>query len=129
MAKERPLPKTLGACVDELGVLREALSEIHRDEERLKARRLALETKLLEELPASDAEGIAGKTMRATVVSKRVPSIKDWNKLTKYVQKTGAFDLLRRQVSTEAVQERWDAKKPVPGVEGFTKKSISLTKK
>ena len=129
MAREKPLPRTLGACVDELGGIREALSELGKEETRLRARKTALETRLIEELPASDAEGITGKTMRATVVSKRVPSIKDWNKLTAYIKKTGAFDLLRRQVSSEAVQERWEAKKEVPGVEGFTKKSISLTKK
>lgn len=127
--KSRALPKTLGACVDELGLLREQLSALHRDEEKLKERKAALEQRLIEELPASDAEGIAGKACRATIVTKRVPVVKDWAKLYAYVKKTGAFELLQRRLSTEAVEERWGDKKQVPGIEGFTVKKVSLTKK
>lgn len=129
MAKEKPLPKTLGACADELKTIKDQLSALSREEEVLRARRVLLETKLIEELPASDAEGVVGKTIRATVVTRRVPVLEDWNAFTKYVKKTGDFDLLRRQVSTEAVEERWAAKKQVPGVGVFNKKKVSLTKK
>lgn len=129
MAKDKPLPKTLGACADELKVIKDQLSVLSREEEVLRARRVLLETKLIEELPVSDAEGVVGKTIRATVVTKRVPVLEDWNAFTKYIKKTGDFDLLRRQVSTEAVEERWEAKKRVPGVGVFNKKKVSLTKK
>ncbi len=129
MAKDKPLPKTLGACADELKVLKDQLSDLHRQEEALQARRTRLETRLIEELSASDAEGVVGKTIRATVVTKRVPVLEDWAALTKHIKKTGDFDLLRHQVSTEAVEERWEAKQRVPGVGVFNKKKVSLTKK
>lgn len=129
MAKDKPPPKTLGACADALKVIKDQLSVLSREEEVLRARRVLLETKLIEELPVSDAEGVVGKTIRATVVTKRVPVLEDWNAFTKYIKKTGDFDLLRRQVSTEAVEERWEAKKRVPGVGVFNKKKVSLTKK
>lgn len=129
MAKEKTLPKTLGACADELKAVKDQMSELNKDLAALQARRTQLENKLIEDLPASDAEGVVGKTVRATVVVKNVPVIEDWGVLVKYIKKTGDFDLLRRQVSTEAVEERWEAKKRVPGVGVFKKKKVSLTKK
>ena len=127
--KDKPLPKTLGACADELKAIKDEMSGLNRELAELQARRTLLETKLIEELPASNAEGIVGKTIRATVVTKRVPVLEDWAAFTKHIKKTGDFDLLRRQVSTEAVEERWEAKKRVPGVGVFNKKKVSLTKK
>lgn len=129
MAKPKPLPKTLGACADALKAVKDAMSELNRELAELQARKTQLEEKLINDLPASDAEGVVGKTVRATVVTRRIPVLEDWSALTKYVKKTGDFDLLRRQVSTEAVEERWEAKKQVPGVGVFNKKKVSLTKK
>ena len=102
---------------------------ITREAEALALRRKALETYLIDTLPASDADGICGKVTRATIKSKRVPTLKDWSKFTAFVKKTGKFELMQRRLSVEAVQEIWDAKKQVPGVEGFTVKKLSITKK
>lgn len=123
------LPKTLGACADRLGELRDAKAQLARALEDLETERKAIEARLIKELPASDSDGIAGRAFRATVVTKRIPQIADWEKLTAYVKKTGAFELFQRRLSEEAVKERWEAKQNVPGVEGFTKKKISLTQK
>ena len=140
-AKKAPsvkLPPTLGACADELGRINLRLREIadalrglplSREAERLTARHAALEAKLLEELPASDADGICGRAWRATIKSKRVPTIQDWAKLTAYVRRSGNFELFHRRVNTEAVTELWDAKRQVPGITGFTVKKVSITKK
>lgn len=129
MAKPKPLPKTLGGCADELKAVKDEMSEHNKALATLQARKTQLEEKLINDLPASDAEGVVGKTIRATVVTKRVPVLEDWAALTKHIKKTGDFDLLRRQVSTEAVEERWAEKKRVPGVGVFNKKKVSLTKK
>jgi hypothetical protein len=123
------LPKTLGACADELGKIRDAISELHRQEKPLDERRTALEARLIEELPASEAEGIAGKKFRVTINTKRVPTLKDWKKFCAYLKRTGNFELIQHRLSNEAVEERWAAKKEIPGVEGFTVKKVSLTKK
>jgi len=129
MSKLIKLPKTLGACVDRLFAIRAERSKLSAVDTALDEERKALEAKLIDELPASSAEGITGKLARATVVTKRVGTVSDWTKLQKYIQKTGAFELLSRRLSQEAVTERWEAKKQVPGVEGLTVKKISLTKK
>jgi len=124
------LPKTLGECADRLGRIRDELKpRLESELAALETERKAIEARLILELPASKADGIAGKVCRVTVVPKRVPQINDWSKLTKFIKRTGAFELLQHRLSNAAVEELWEAKKPVPGVEGFTVKKISLTKK
>jgi hypothetical protein len=137
MAKDKPLPRTLGACADEIGAIDARLTEIaaairalalSKECDALVTRRKRLEEKLIEELPASDANGICGKTTRATIKTKRVPTIKDWDALTKHIKKTGDFDLIQKRLNQEAVGLRWEEKQQVPGVEGFTVKKLSITK-
>lgn len=129
MAKEIKLPKTLGACVDRLFAIRAERSQINVVDTKLDEERKAIEKRLIDELPASNADGITGKMARATVISKRVGTISDPAKLKAYIKKTGAFELISMRLSQEAVTERWEAKKQVPGVKGLTVKKISLTKK
>ena len=129
MAKDIKLPKTLGACVDRLFAIRAELSQFNVSSGKLDEERKAIEAKLIDELPASNAEGITGKMARATIISKRVGTVSDWGKLQAFIKKNGVFELLQRRLNQEAVAERWEAKKPVPGVESLTVKKVSLTKK
>lgn len=129
MSKEIKLPKTLGACVDRLFAIRAERSKLSAVDTKLDEERKAIEQRLIDELPASSAEGITGKLARATIVSKRVGTVSDWTKLQAYIKKTGAFELLSKRLSQEAVTERWEAKKQVPGVEGITVKKVSITKR
>jgi hypothetical protein len=129
VSKEIKLPKTLGACVDRLFAIRAERSKLSAVDTKLDEERKAIEQRLIDELPASSAEGITGKLARATIVSKRVGTVSDWTKLQAYIKKTGAFELLSKRLSQEAVTERWEAKKQVPGVEGITVKKVSITKR
>jgi hypothetical protein len=129
VAKDIKLPKTLGGCVDRLFVIRAERSKLSVVDTKLDEERKAIEARLIEELPASHAEGITGKLARATIISKRVGSVANWTKLQAFIKKTGSFELLQRRLNQEAVAERWEAKKHLPGVEGVTTKKVSLTKK
>jgi hypothetical protein len=129
VAKKLKLPKTLGACVDRLFAIRAELSQLKAVSGKLDEERKAIEQRLIDELPASNAEGITGKTARASIISKYVGTVSDWTKLQAFIKETGAFELLQRRLNQEAVQERWDARKPIPGVEGLTIKKVSVTKK
>lgn len=128
-SKEVVLPKTtLGACVDQLGEIREKISKLSAEEKKIRELKSALEDRLINELPASDSNGIAGKKHRATIVTKVVPQVKDWKLFLAYIVKTKGFDMLARQVTKEAILERWNAKQKVPGVVKFIAKKVSLTK-
>jgi hypothetical protein len=122
------VPKTLGACADRLFTLKAQLAALNMQAEALDAERKAIQERLIADLPKSEAAGIAGRLARATVVTKEVPTVKDWTAFYKTILKTKDFSLLQRRVSDAAVRERWEAGKKVPGVEPFTVVTVSVTK-
>lgn len=122
------LPKTLGACADALYTIRQDRLLVQKQVDELKERETALRDHLIATLPKSDATGTAGKVARAQVQTKRVPHVEDWEALYKHVKRTGDFELLQRRLANDAVAERWDAGKKVPGVEPFTTVTVSVTK-
>lgn len=122
------LPKSLGACADRLYELRQQRLAVQKEVDKLAAEEAALREHIINTLPKSEASGIAGKLARVTVVTKQVPQVKDWDAFYKFVKKTGSFDLLQRRLTDQAIKERWEAGKEVPGVEHFNAVSISLNK-
>lgn len=122
------IPKTLGACADELYRLRAEIAGFNKKIEALDERRKEIQGHLINNLPKSEARGIAGKQARAEVVTKEIPRVDDWTKFYAHIKKTGDFSLLGRRVGEAAVKEKWEAGKKVPGVVPFTTVSISLTK-
>lgn len=121
-------PKSLGACADRLYELRQQRLTVQKEVDKLAAEEAALREHIINTLPKSEASGIAGKLARVTVVTKQVPQVKDWDAFYKFVKKTGSFDLLQRRLTDQAIKERWEAGKEVPGVEHFNAVSISLNK-
>ena len=122
------LPKSLGACADRLYELRQRRLAVQKEVDKLAAEEAALREHIINTLPKSEASGIAGKLARVTVITKQVPQVKDWDAFYKFVKKTGSFDLLQRRLTDQAMKERWEAGKEVPGVEHFNAVSISLNK-
>jgi hypothetical protein len=121
-------PKSLGACADRLYELRQQRLAVQKEVDKLAAEETFLREHIINTLPKSEASGIAGKLARVTVVTKQVPQVKDWDAFYKFVKKTGSFDLLQRRLTDQAIKERWEAGKEVPGVEHFNAVSISLNK-
>lgn len=121
-------PKQLGACADKLFTLKAKRLEIQKLVDAVDAEEKALKAYIIENLPKSEASGVAGKLCRVTVVTKEVPQVKDWDAFYKYVKKTGSFDLMQKRLTDAAICERWEAGKKVPGVEVFNAVSISMNK-
>ena len=99
---------TLGELIDQLDKLREQYRLIEEKAKPVKAEYDALEKEILEKLLAEQMDKGTGK--RATVSVKRsiVGSIKDWDALTTFVQKTGNFQLFNRSVGAPAFRELYD---------------------
>lgn len=121
-------PPKMGACADKLYLLREKRLAMQKEVDAVEAEEKALKEHIIQTLPKSEASGVAGKVARVTVVSKTVPRVADWDKLYKFIKKTGSFDLLQRRLTDTAIQERWEAGKAVPGVETFNAVTVSLNK-
>lgn len=121
-------PKALGSCADMLYELRAKRLIQQKIVDALESEEKALKDYIIQSLPKSEASGVAGKLARVTVVTKEIPQVKDWDLFYKYVKKTGQFDLMQRRLTTDAVKERWDAGKEIPGVEHFNAVSVSINK-
>lgn len=122
------LPKSLAACADLLYETRAKRLEIQKQVDELAKQESALREHLIANLPKSEATGVAGKVARATIVTDTKPRVVDWDAFRAYVSKHKAFELLQKRVSDEAIQERWDAGKEIPGVERFQVVKVSLNK-
>jgi hypothetical protein len=122
------MPKTLALCADELYKTREARLAAQKAVDALQEKESAIKEHLINNLPKSDASGVAGKLARVTIVTKVIAQVKDWDVFYKYVKKTGAFDLMQRRLTDTAVKERWDNGKEVPGVEPFNAVTVSINK-
>lgn len=131
MTTEKPkfkFPKTMGACADRLYELRQKRLEEQKKVDLIEAEEKALKEHIIQNLPKSEASGVAGKLARVTIVTKVVPQVKDWDAFYKYVKKTGQFDLMQRRINDGAIKERWEAGKEIPGVEHFQAVTVSINK-
>ena len=131
MTTEKPkfkFPKTMGACADRLYELRQKRLEEQKKVDLIEAEEKALKEHIIQNLPKSEASGVAGKLARVTVVTKEVPQVEDWDAFYKYVKRTGAFDLMQRRLTDAAVKERWEAGEEIPGVKHFNVVTVSINK-
>ena len=132
--KEVPikLPKTLAAVADRLYIVKnERLAlqkEFEKKIEALKKEEMVLTDHLINTLPKGEASGIAGKVARASITTKPIPRVEDWNAFWASFKPSRDRDLLQKRLSDTAVKERWDAGKVVPGVSVFNVVSVSLNK-
>lgn len=121
-------PKTMGACADRLYELRLKRLEEQKKVKLLEDEEKALKNYIIQNLPKSEASGVAGRLARVTVVTKEVPQIENWEAFYKYVKKTNNFDLMQRRLADDAIKERWAAGKEIPGVNHFQAVSVSINK-
>lgn len=127
------IPKTHGACADLLYATRADRLALAKDLAVLEAKEFQLKLHLINSLPKSDSSGVAGKVARVTISTKTVPTVKDWNKLYKYMasqvaKNPGILGMLQRRVNAKAVEEMWDARVKVPGVEPFDAPTVGINK-
>lgn len=126
------IPKSLATCADMLYAIRKERLLKDKEAAALKAQETELVEHLINNLPKSQASGIAGKVARASIEMKTTVSVTDWDKLYAYIvknQKNGSFALMQRRVSASAVEEIWRTGKAVPGCEPFKVLTISLTRR
>jgi len=121
------VPKTIGAAIDALWKLREQRKELDSQSTKLKSSEKILEDGILAKFTKQDLDGSRGKLAQLTVSPLTVPVAEDWSKIYAHIKKTGAFELLHKRLSSEAMKERWDANKKVPGVGRFNIIRLSLT--
>jgi hypothetical protein len=128
----QPKDLPMGALADTLYDLRQ-LSKLLNNlsapfEDVLAPATKEVEDYFIATLPVGEATGIQGHKSRVQVTESVIPVVNNWPKFYAYIKRHNAFELLGRAVKKEAVQERWSAKKEVPGVGRFRNKKVSCTK-
>lgn len=126
-------PKSLAACADALYSTREARLALNRQAELLEKQEAILRDHIIDNLPKSQATGVAGALARVTVVTKDVPTVSDWELLRAYITKNqkknpGVWALMNRSVGVAGVKELWESGVEVPGVTKLQVKALSLNK-
>lgn len=121
------IPKALAEAVDLYKTTRDLrLAEQKRVDEIAEQEKL-LKQHIIDTLPKSQANGIAGKLARAEITKRNVPIIEDERKFFAYAHRKGNEDLVKESMVVSAVQARWEAGKAVPGIGTFTVVNLSLT--
>jgi len=72
--------------------------------------------------------GFTGKVTALKLQPKSSPYIKDDKKFFAWVKRNSAFDCLQRRLNESAINERFEAKKRVPGIEFWDYLRLSVTK-
>ncbi len=118
------MPKTLAAAADMLYKTQQERYAIQKKVAELEAIEGAIKARIIDELPKSEATGIAGKMARVYVENKTVVKITDFaayvlDVATRMKKDPGAVSLLQKRVGETAVKEVWEAGKKLKGVESM----------
>jgi len=118
----------VGKLVDKLY----ALGEKRRKAVQVVKDLQAEETELSDSLRATYANlkmtSGSGRKARATVGTRPIAIVEDWDKFQTHIRRTKGFDLMQRRVAIGAVQERLEDGKKVPGVVIKDIPKVSVTK-
>jgi hypothetical protein len=106
------IPKSLAQCADLLYTTKEQPLKLH----------------LIENLPLSNAKGVTGSVANATIKKESTWRVEDEAAFLKFAKRKGNEDLLKTVPNKEAIEERWEQGKKIPGVVEFEFKKVSLTK-
>ena len=120
---------TIGELIDAMSDLDKKVDVYAAKIKKLNQKRALLEKKLMRAFEKQGIDKASGKDMHAMSASRRFPSIKDLNALTKYIKKRNAFDLFQRRINAKAYFDRLEQGDAVPGVDVFDKHYIKLTPK
>lgn len=117
---------SIGDLIDRMWMTREKKRLLNEKVAELDKDLAMLEADIQDRLAQENLDGGRGKKASVSVGEEIVANITDFDALCKYVKRTGYFHLFHRRISNPAFREL-AAKKPVPGLEAFTKKKLNLT--
>jgi len=96
-----------------------------RDKELVEKWR-ALELELLVRLDEQGMLKASTEAGTASITEVVVPQVVDWDAVYEHIKETGDFYLLQKRPAAAAFRELHDSGQEIPGMEPYTKRSISL---
>ena len=130
-------PKNMALAADQLFSTREQRLALQKQCDELQKQETVLREHIINNLPKSEATGITGKLVRATIETKTVYQVDTehdgWTSLRDYIIKNqkkdpGVWGLMNKALNSATVKEMAEAGKLPPGVKAFDVKVVSLNK-
>lgn len=128
-------PKQIAECADLLYVLDKARLALSKQLTRISELERAIEVKIIEELPQSNATGISGQVANVRITTKAIPIVDTenggWDRVWGWIRKqkgVEGFALLQRRLNAKALQDLTENGVKIPGITSFIDKSVSCTK-
>jgi len=126
-------PKTLAETADQLYNTREQRLALERQAAELQEQETFLREHLINNLPKSNATGVAGKVVRVSIVNKVVYTVKDWDMVRGYIKTNagknpGVWGLMNKALNQGAAKEVFESGKLIPGVEKLEVPTVSVNK-
>ena len=119
----------LGQQIDELYAMDLRVKAAQAVVSKLNKLRDKLDARLQRSFKAEQLEGTKGRKAVASLRKSHYPTIKNRRKLDKWILKHKALDLYQSRLMQKAYFERLEEGQSVPGVEVFTKVSVSVVKR
>ena len=133
---DRPLqtkPLTLGAAADRIWALREEKRILDKAVTALENEIKKLTETIFGLLDAQDSRKAEGKRASISVNYTEIASVKDWDAAIKFIgagkrtDKSAYLHLVQHRISDPAYRELRGLGVVIPGLEDFTKRSLSIT--
>ena len=133
---DRPLqtkPLTLGTAADHIWALREKKREMDKEVKAVEAEIAELTNIIFGLLDAQDSRKAEGKRASISVNYTEIASVKNWDAAIKFIgagkrtDKSAYLHLVQHRISDPAYRELRGLGVVIPGLEDFTKRSLSIT--
>ena len=116
-------------AVGQLKQVNTQISELNIQLKDLKAAKSNLEEGIIEDLQLDKTSLVRTDFGTVSLINTDLPSVKDWAAFEEYIYENRALYLLTRRASSPAYRDELAARGEIPGVETFTKVSLSFTNK
>jgi len=121
----------IGTLIDRLGKADAAVKIANAELDKKKAARTKAEKEIFARFKKQTIDGATGKSYSVTLRRSTNASLRNWQKLAKFVYRNKALDLFQRRISKQAWEDRLATRKgkPIPGIDTYEVVKISLHKK
>lgn len=119
-------PPTLGSLADQIHAKKEAKKKLDAEVSELEVEIKALEEQIFEAMDAQGTTKAEGKKCSLSISSRTIANVVDWDQLWPWIAKTKSFYMVQKRVNDTTYRELREMGKKVPGVQDFTKRSLSV---
>ena len=117
---------TLGQAADKMWLLKDNKKALDAQIKAIEVQVKELETTIFGLLDAQDTRKAEGRVASISVGEAVVGTVENWDAFWPYIVKNKFFHLVQKRASDPGLRELWDMGKVIPGVQPFTKRTLSV---